>query len=318
MRTDALPIVKAEPGLGAERAAEWAAAHASEVEALVADRGVVLVRGLAVTTADEVASVARAMGIKPVPEREGFAPRDSYAEAVYSATKWPPDEPICMHHELSYAYEVPSRIIFGCLKAPASGGTTQVADGHEVLKALPPDLMDRFATHGWVLTRTYNEAGIPWSAAFGTDDPDQVDAYCAAAGVSHEWLPSGQLRTWQRRAAVIRHPRTGLPVWFNQVAFLNERTLDPVVREYLISVYGPGELPFNTSCGDGSPVTSEIVQTINDAYLNAAISEPWQDGDVLIVDNIQMAHSRDAYEGKREIVVLLGNPVRLDQPALLA
>lgn len=260
--------------------------------------------------------MARAAGIKPMLEREGFAPRDSYGEAIYSATKWPPDEPICMHHELSYAYEVPSRILFGCLKAPAKGGATQIADGHAVLEALPPDLVDRFATNGWLLTRTYNEAGVPWATAFGTEDPERVAAYCSASGVSHQWLPGGQLQTQQRRAAVIRHPHTGTPVWFNQVAFLNERTLDPVVRDYLVSVYGPDGLPFNTACGDGSPVTTEIVQTINEVYLHAAVGEPWRDGDVLIADNIQTAHSRDPYEGSREIVVVLGNPVTISHSML--
>lgn len=322
MLTAALPVVTAASGPRADRAAEWAAQwaaqwaaeHSGELGELVAQRGAVLVRGLAVTSANEVAAVARAVGIEPMPEREGFAPRDSYAEAVYSATKWPPDEPICMHHELSYVHEVPSRIVFGCLKASATGGATQVADGHAVLTALPPDLVDRFAAHGWLLTRMYNEAGVPWTTAFGTDDPARVDAYCAAAGVSREWLPGGQLRTWQRRAAVIRHPHTGVPLWFNQVAFLNERTLDPVVREYLVSLYGPEGLPFNTACGDGSPVTTEIVETINEVYLKAAVGEPWRDGDVLIADNIQMAHSRQPYEGSREIVVVFGNPVRLSQP----
>lgn len=314
MRAAILPVVEAAPGRGAGGLAEWAAAHRGELDALVADHGAVLVRGLAVTSANDVVAVARAIGIEPMLEREGFAPRDSYAEAVYSATKWPADEPICMHHELSYASEVPGRIVFGCLKAPVKGGATQVADGHAVLNALPPDLVDRFTAHGWLLTRTYTEVGVPWETAFGTEDPARVAAYCAAAGIDHEWLPDGQLRTRQRRAAMAHHPRTGTPIWFNQVAFLNERTLDPVIREYLVSMYGPDGLPFNTACGDGSPVTTEIVETINDVYLHAAVGEPWRDGDLLIVDNISMAHSRDPYEGEREIVVVLGSPVRLSQP----
>jgi hypothetical protein len=41
------------------------------------------------------------------------------------------------------------------------------------------------------------------------------------------------------------------------------------------------------------------------------VGEPWQIGDVLVVDNLRMAHSREPYEGAREIVALLGDPVRL-------
>jgi Taurine catabolism dioxygenase TauD, TfdA family len=304
-----LPVVEVA-GQGTGEAAEWLSGRRAHLDALVADSGMVLLRGLPVTSAADVAAVATAVGIEPMVEREGFAPRSTYAEAVYSATMWPSDEPMCMHHELSYASEVPGRIVFGCLKA-ARTGRTRVADGHAVLKALPPDLVDRFAANGWLLTRAYHDAGIPWSTAFGTEDQAQVAAYCAAAGIDHEWLPDGQLRTRQHRAAVVRHPGTGVPVWFNQAAFLNERTLDPVIRDYLVSVYGQDGLPFNTACGDGTPISAETVSTINEVYLDASVDVPWQDGDVVILDNFRLAHGREPYEGEREIVVILGDPVRL-------
>ena len=45
---------------------------------------------------------------------------------------------------------------------------------------------------------------------------------------------------------------------------------------------------------------------INDVYTAHAVREPWQDGDLMLVDNIRMAHSRDPYTGTREIVVAMG------------
>jgi hypothetical protein len=301
-----LPILDAAPGRG-DRAG-WAAEHREDIEGLVAGHGAVLFRGLGVTSAAEVVEVTAALGIERMAEREGFAPRDSYAEAVYSASKWPAGDQMCMHNELSYASEVPGRIVFGCLKAAAKGGNTEIADGQAVLKALPSDLADRFAAEGWLLTRNYFEAGIPWSTAFGTQDQTEVTAYCATTGIDHEWLPDGQLRTRQHCAAVVRHPRTGALVWFNQVAFLNEQTMDPLIRDYLVSVYGPEGLPFNTAYGDGSRLTVETVERINEAYQSVAFGEPWQDGDILLVDNIRMAHSRAPYQGERDVVVILGNP----------
>lgn len=308
-----LPIILAAPGGGS---AAWATEHRDAVRARIAESGVVLLRGLGVVSSAEVADVAAGLGIEPVTEREGFAPRSTYAEAVYSSTQWPPDELMCMHHELSYAAEVPSLILFGCLTAPAAGGKTEVADGQQVLRELPAELVAPFARNGWLLTRMYHEIGVSWADAFGTDNAAEVDAYCAAAGLQCEWLPEGRLRTRQRRAAVVRHPRTGVPGWFNQIAFLNELTLDPVIRGYLVDVYGPSGLPFNTACGDGAPVCGDTVEKINEVYSQATIAEPWQDGDVLIVDNLRMAHSREPYEGAREIVVILGDPVRLDDHVL--
>ncbi|MFD8000882.1 TauD/TfdA family dioxygenase [Streptomyces mirabilis] len=309
LRPGGLHVLTAATGPGG--ASGWAAEHRDEVRALVAEHGAVLLRGLGVGSAAQVAAVADGLGIERMTERERFAPRGTHTDGVYSASEWPADEPMCMHHELSYAAEIPSLLLFACLTAPTGGGKTEVADGQEVLKALPAELVERFTREGWLLTRMYHEVGVPWSDAFQTDDRAEVDAYCAAAGLEHEWLPGDRLRTRQRRAAVVRHPRTGAQVWFNQVAFLNERTMDPVIRDYLVDVYGPDGLPFNTAYGDGSAISDETVQTINEVYLKAAVGEPWQDGDVLLVDNLRMAHSRAPYQGRREIVAILGDPVGL-------
>jgi amino acid adenylation domain-containing protein len=301
----ALPVLPASHGPA------WAAEHRGEVLAHVHEFGAAMLRGLGVESAADVAAVAAALGIEPMPEREAFAPRSSYAEAVYSSSHWPADEPMCMHNERSYAAEVPGSVVFGCLTAPAAGGRTAVADSQLVLRGLPPELVAPFQAGGWVLTRMYHEVGVPWTYAFGTRDREEVDAYCAAAGLAAEWLPDGRLRTRQRRAAVVAHPRTGIPGWFNQIAFLNEMTLDPVIRDYLIDLYGPTGLPFNTTYADGSPVTAATVDKINEVYDAVALGEPWQAGDVMVVDNIRMAHNREPYSGAREIVVVFGDSVRL-------
>lgn len=305
-----LPIVTAEVG------AAWAAAHREHVNDLVARNGAVLLRGLGVASAADVTAVADALGVHRMIEREGFAPRTPYSDAVYSSLQWPPDEPMCMHHELSYASEVPGTLVLGCLTPPDKGGKTELADSQQVLTALPDYVVAPFEREGWLLSRMYQEVGVPWQDAFGTEDRARVDAYCAAEGLEHEWLQDGRLRTRQRRAAVIRHPRTGEKGWFNQIAFLNELTLDPAIREYLVDMYGPEGLPFNTAYGDGAPISGQTVETINEVYRDLTVAEPWQAGDVMVVDNIRMSHNREPYEGPREIVVVLGDPVRLDAHVL--
>jgi alpha-ketoglutarate-dependent taurine dioxygenase len=217
-----------------------------------------------------------------------------------------------MHHELSYALEFPGLLLFACLTAPAEGGATAVADAPTVLEALPEDLVARFERDGWLLLRTYNdEIGAPWSEAFGTADRGEVEAYCRANGIEAEWLPDGGLRTRQRRSAVVRHPVSGRRCWFNQVAFLNEWTLAPEVREYLVDVYGPDGLPFTTAFGDGQPIGEDVVALLNATYEQHTAREPWQDGDLLLVDNVRTAHSREAYSGPREVLVALADPVHL-------
>ena len=202
--------------------------------------------------------------------------------------------------------------MFACLSAPTEGGATAVADSPTVLNALPAELVMRFERDGWMLTRSYNdEIGATLAEAFGTEDRGAVESYCRANAIGFEWQPDGGLRTWQRRSAVVRHPVTGQRCWFNQIAFLNEWTIDPEVREYLVDMYGADGLPFNTRFGNGEPIGEDVIQLLNQVYEENTVREPWQVGDLMLVDNIRTAHSREPYEGPREILVGMADPIRL-------
>ncbi len=275
------------------------------------------IRGLGLRDAAEAEAVFRQLG-DLMTETEAFAPRTRYAPGVYSATKWPPNQSMCVHHELSYADSVPSLMLFACLVAPEVGGATPLADGAAVLDALPRDLVERFERQGWLLVRNYNDdIGATVADAFGTDDRAAVERYCRANAIDFEWQDGagggGGLRTWQRRRAVVPHPLTGQPCWFNQIAFLNEWTMAPDLHEYLLDVYGADGLPFNTRFGNGDPIGADVVQVINEVYEAHTVREPWQAGDLLVVDNIRTAHGREPFEGPREVVVALADGVRLDR-----
>jgi len=303
-----LPVLRAEASGDAER---WAAEHRNALRTLVAEHGSLLVRGLGLRDVAETDAVFRRLG-SLMDEMEAFAPRRRYAQGVYSSSKWPPNQPMCMHHELSYALEPPSLMLFACLTAAASGGATPVADSPAVLDALPADLVERFEQAGWLLIRNYNEdIGASLADAFGTDDRGAVESYCRAHAIDFEWRPDGALRTRQRRSAVVPHPINGRRCWFNQIAFLNEWTLDPELREYLVDVYGEDALPFNTRFGNGDPIGADIVQTINETYQAHTVCERWEAGDLLLVDNIRTAHARESFEGPREVVVAMADAVHL-------
>ncbi|TJZ54670.1 TauD/TfdA family dioxygenase [Streptomyces piniterrae] len=281
------------------------------IRALVARHGAILIRGLGLASPADLASAARALGVAGMAECEGFTSRLAHPDHVYSASDWPSEDQLCMHHEQSYAAVVPSIALFGCLVAPESGGTAAVADGERMMELLPEELVERFERDGWELARSYLEFGFTWAEAFGTEDRELVSDYCARNAVDCTWTEDGGLRTRQRRAAVLRHPVTGRRVWFNQAAFLHESSLDPLIREHLEELYGVEGLPFRTLYGDGETIPTDVVDTINKAYGVAGLTEPWQDGDLLMVDNLRMAHGRDPYEGDRQMVALFGDPVRV-------
>jgi alpha-ketoglutarate-dependent taurine dioxygenase len=303
------PMLRAE---ATGDAPSWAAEHRDALLVVVAEHGSVLVRGLGLRDAAEVGAVFVRLASGLMAEKEAFASRRTYSDGVYSSSTWPANQPMCMHHELSYTLEFPGLMLFACLRAPTDGGATAVADSPTVLDALPTELVKRFERQGWLLTRTYNEEiGASVAEAFGTDDRGAVEHYCRANAIEFQWQPDGGLRTRQRRSAVVRHPVTGARCWFNQIAFLNEWTIDPEVREFLVDVYGSDGLPFNTYFGNGDPIGEDVVALLNSVYEANTAREPWQAGDLMLVDNVRTAHSREPFTGPREVLVAMADAVHL-------
>ena len=124
----------------------WVAEHREALRPVVIEHGSVLVRGLGLRDAAEIGAVFRRLTTGLMTEREAFAPRRTYSAGVYSSSPWPPNQPMCMHHELSYTLEFPGLMLFACLRAPTDGGATALADSPSVLDALPATLIERFET----------------------------------------------------------------------------------------------------------------------------------------------------------------------------
>src|SRR6266404_9043971 len=97
------PMLRVEATGDAPR---WAADHRDALRAAVVEHGSLLVRGLGLRDAAETEAVFCRLG-SLMTEKEAFAPRRSYSHGVYSSSKWPPNQPMCMHHELSYVLEFP-------------------------------------------------------------------------------------------------------------------------------------------------------------------------------------------------------------------
>jgi len=305
------PMLRADAVGDAPR---WAAEHRGGLRAVVTEYGSLLVRGLGLRDVGDAGAVFRRLATSLMTEKETFAPRRVHADGVCSSSPWPSGEPMCMHHEMSYALEFPGLMLFACLFAPTAGGATTVADSAAVLDTLPTELVGRFEREGWLLVRNYHdEIGASVAKAFGTDDRAAVENYCRANAIEYEWRPDGGLRTRQRRSAVVRHPVTGQRCWFNQIAFLNEWTMDPEVREYLVEVYSADALPFTTRFGDGDPIDAGIVGLLNDVYEANTLREPWRAGDLLLVDNVRTAHGRQPYEGPREVLAAMADPVHTSE-----
>jgi alpha-ketoglutarate-dependent taurine dioxygenase len=155
--------------------------------------------------------------------------------------------------------------------------------------------------------------GLSWPTVFQTTDRQAVEEHCREKGIQTEWKEGDRLRTRAVRSALTRHPKTGEPIWFNHATFFHVSTLEPSVREALLAEFADAELPANTYYGDGTPIEPEVMDHLRAAYRSETVSFRWQKGDLLMLDNMLVAHGRAPYSGPREILVGMAEPMSQEQ-----
>src|SRR5262249_19449186 len=144
--------------------------------------------------------------------------------------------------------------------------------------------------------------------SFHTRDRGEAERYFLSREIEFDWKDGNRLRTRQVRPAVARHPVTGETVWFNHVAFWHVSGLEPALRQVMQEVLEEEDLPYNTYYGDGAPIMPSVIDEIRRAYDEETVTFKWQAGDILMLDNMLVAHGRNSYGGERKILVAMGEP----------
>jgi len=285
--------------------ATWASANAPTVDAWLTEHGAVLFSGFG-TGLDSLPAVAAALAGPPAPYQERSSPRTEVAPGVYTSTDHPADQRIPLHNENSYQHRFPSRLVFCCLTAPGWGGATPLADCRRVLARIDPAVVSAFRAGGVRYVRNYAAGlGLPWQEAFQETDRGRVEAYCAENDLTAAWQPGGGLRTEAIRPAVGVHPASGAETWFNHAAFFHVTSVAPQVAAAMREQLGEAGLPSNTYYGDGAPIGAEALAAIRGAYAAQTALVSWRQGDVLLIDNLLVAHGREPFGGSRRVVVSL-------------
>jgi hypothetical protein len=212
-----LPLV-VRPNISDLDVAEWARANRAFVEAKLSEHGAILFRDCQVDSVAKFEGLALAVCDELFGEY-GDLPREGAGGKVYGSTPYPQDQVILFHNESSHTHRWPMKIWFHCVRAAEEGGETPVVDCREVFRLLDPRLRERFAEKGLMYVRNFTEGlDVSWREFFRTDEPAEVERFCREAGIEFEWLEGGaKLRTRKVCRATAAHPKTGEPVFFNQL-----------------------------------------------------------------------------------------------------
>jgi hypothetical protein len=292
--------------------AELLAEEVAGIRRALGQDGAVLLRGFAVFDAGQFEDSVRPLLGELMDYVEGASPRIELSPGVYTSTEYAPDQTVALHNELSYSHAWPGLVAFCCLQPAADGGATPIADSRAVLRRLSPELVERFRGGVRYVRHMHSGkgAGVGWKTVFGTDDKEAAEQYCAEAGIDYEWLPGDTLKTSQVRPATAVHPETGEASWFNQAHQWHPSNAGPETEQALREVFGD-RLPMNVTFGAGDEIGPDDLAEIRQAYAAERIEFPWEQGDVMVVDNMLTAHGRTPFRGERRVVVAMGRPVAL-------
>jgi alpha-ketoglutarate-dependent taurine dioxygenase len=288
---------------------DWAGSERAFIEASLLKSGAILFRGFGIDSLTRFEQFAQAACPRLFGDY-GDLPREEMGGKIYGSTPYPAEKAILFHNESSHTHQWPMKIFFHCRKAAEQGGETPIVDCRRVYQRLDPEIRERFEKKRLLYVRNFTDGlDVSWQDFFRTSDRAAVEEYCMRNSIQFEWKANNGLRTRQQGIAVAKHPKTGERIFFNQIQLHHIGFLSPEVRSSLLSLFEEEDLPRHVYHGDGSPIEEEVIQQIRKVYEECAVEFRWQEGDVMMLDNMLVAHARNPYVGRRKIVVAMGEMI---------
>ena len=286
----------------------WLENHHKEIEKNLLKYGGVLLRGLNINSLEDFNQFALTFSKgKLLTYENASTPRKKLAGQIYTSTEYPKDREILMHNENSYTKKWPSFLLFYSIIPATTGGQTPFVSSRRMLSSLNTKIIEQFEEYGVLYTRNYVKGlDVPWEQVFSTNIRSEVEQYCKNNNIKYNWDIDDliELHTAQLCQATTTHPITGDKVWFNQANLFHSSHLSQETRE-LYNQIGLKNPTRDAFYGDGTAIKKETISYINSVYSEHMMLFPWEKNDLLIIDNLLLAHGRKPYDGERKIVVAM-------------
>ncbi len=285
---------------------------------LLATHGALLFRGLPIHNAHDFSAFAHAFGFAPHEIVGIVVERGLLAPNVAPANESPPHVTIYNHNESPQVPHAPGYIFFYGHKAPAEGGETPISSSAELYvraRAEVPQLVDDLERLGVLSTVRYRpeaqyQGGSTMADAFGKEWADgdsdevkrhkveeQIRRYGRGEHTTWTWGADGGLEVRHVIPVLRRQAGTNLPVLFTQLASVYVRTLAGEATSRITTV----------AYGDGTPIPTEYLAKLKEITDDIRVLHRWQEGDVLVYDNVLAQHGREPWKGEQADRVVLAS-----------
>jgi len=301
----------------AEAFLAWSRERRSLLDALVLEHGGVVLRGFPITTPEQFDRFAGLFPIYRHGYAGGMAPRRHVTGNVLESTYLTEGFKLSLHSEMAYMNSFPPRIAFFCQQASPVGGETIIGSLAELTHRIPPALREKIERHKVRVVRNYAPCGasraletiedtnqIGWDEAFGTEQRSEVERLCGSLGLEFAWNEDGSLTLFDLVAPFTTHPETGERVYRSSLHtdITSERQGMSAARDQLIAGQ---KHPSGSYLDTGEKLAREEAECIHRIQEEIEIAWRWRDGDLMILDNLQVAHGRNPFSGPRQVHVAL-------------
>ena len=286
----------------------WVEDKTDELNGLLYKHGSILFRGLPISGVVDFEYAISLLSGELKSYVDGNSPRTKLTGKTYTSTEYDQDHHITLHNELSYSSSWPEKLFFCCIEPAEIGGETPLADCRKVLQEMDKSFVDEVEAKGLVYIRNLhsgNGNGPSWHETYETNNKTDVENYLNESNTEFQWNKDDSLRIVQRRSGLEVHPKTNEKVWFNQIDQFHPVHLSSEIYETLLMLNGGNEeeLPMYVTYGDGSKISPERVKQIESTVHKVSVSNKWEKGDLLMIDNVLVSHGRNPFKGKRKIIV---------------
>ena len=279
------------------------------VEDRLLKHGALLFRGFGIRSAEDFDRLLASISSRRMGYSYRSTPRSTVTGNILTATEYPARLEIPLHNENSYQDIWPLKLALCCLVPADEGGETPIADMREVTAALDSDLLSRFGLRKILYTRHFHPGvDLSWQDTFQTESREEVQRYCDDHNIDMLWLKHDVLRTSQISQGVASHPITSEPLFFNQAHLFHVSSLGESAAEAMVSVFGNDMLPRNACFADHTEIDPSDLLSVRNAFSANCLTFKWRAGDMLLLDNMQAAHSRRSYKGARKVIAALLDP----------
>lgn len=332
------PVLEpASPSASAPALAALLARQSATLRALLAAEGALLFRGWGVDSPEALGQVLESAGFRLSDHyRHGTSPRAKAAPCIFESTTVSDGYPILAHNEMSYLSRRPGFIAFACAEAPPRDGETPIFDCRAAARNLPPALADWLRQRQVRYRRLIRRGGLlpvnavfrTWREVFGTASPEAIRQLLEEAGVTGRFrgrllvtdvrvdpLPLHPVGGEPCLAVQLFHP-AGVRLDMAELTGRQHRLLRAWRTLLLRLLYGSHLSPLQIRLGDGAPLPDELVLRLRQAYWDNAVLFRWRRGDLLLLDNLAVAHGRMNVVRPRRILAAFGEPVTLPLPPL--